>query len=99
MSSRPPTLATHASGMSDDHAGIRSPCISVCRMHAASGWCVGCLRSLDEIAAWGSMPDAERRVVLEHLSQRRDAWHQRWPEVPVGAAAAESPTPTHGRQR
>ena len=98
MSTRPPERATHA-GISDGHADVRSPCISVCRMHAASGWCVGCLRSLDEIAAWGSMPDAERRVVLEHLAQRRVAWHRHWPEVPVGAAAAESSAPTSGRVR
>jgi len=68
-------------------------------MHAASGWCVGCLRSLDEITAWGSMPDAARHRVVEQLPQRRIAWQQRWPEVPIGAAAAHSPTPAQERLR
>jgi uncharacterized protein len=50
-----------------------SPCISVCRMHAASGWCEGCLRTLDEIAAWSVLDDAAKRVVWKQLPQRRDA--------------------------
>jgi len=39
-----------------------SPCISVCRLDASSGLCVGCLRTLDEIAAWGSLDDDARRA-------------------------------------
>lgn len=62
-------------------------------MHAASGWCVGCLRSLDEIAAWGAMPNAARLGVLAQLPQRRVEWLERWPEVPTGAAAETSPMP------
>ena len=31
-------------------AAVPSPCIAVCRMDAATGWCEGCLRTLDEIA-------------------------------------------------
>ena len=27
-----------------------SPCINVCRMDAATGWCAGCLRTIDEMA-------------------------------------------------
>jgi predicted Fe-S protein YdhL (DUF1289 family) len=51
--------------------GVASPCINVCQMHAASGWCVGCLRTLDEIAAWGGMSDAGKRLVLQGLVPRR----------------------------
>ena len=37
-----------------DPAGpVPSPCISVCRMDAVTGWCEGCFRTLDEIAGWG----------------------------------------------
>jgi predicted Fe-S protein YdhL (DUF1289 family) len=43
----------------------------VCRMNAASGLCEGCLRTIDEIAAWGSLDDAARREVLARLGQRR----------------------------
>lgn len=58
--------------MSDPAAGgVPSPCIDVCRMDARSGWCEGCLRTLDEIAAWGALDDAARRAVLAQLPQRR----------------------------
>ena len=55
-----------------DSRRVPSPCISVCRMDARSGWCDGCLRTLDEIAAWSVMDDAEKRAVWKLLPQRGD---------------------------
>ena len=52
-------------------ASVASPCISVCRMDAAAGLCVGCLRTLDEIAAWGVLDDAARRRVWQAIAARR----------------------------
>ncbi|GAA4415130.1 DUF1289 domain-containing protein [Quisquiliibacterium transsilvanicum] len=52
---------------------VPSPCISICRMDAQTGLCEGCLRTLDEIADWGAMPDARRRTVLEAVDARRAA--------------------------
>ncbi len=49
---------------------VRSPCVSVCRMDAASGLCEGCLRTIDEVVAWGTLPDAQRRIVWARLAQR-----------------------------
>jgi len=57
-------------------AGVPSPCISVCRMDAGTGWCEGCLRSIDEIAAWSTMPDEAKRAVWLQLSQRRVLWRR-----------------------
>jgi predicted Fe-S protein YdhL (DUF1289 family) len=50
---------------------VASPCISVCRMDDATRLCVGCLRTLDEIAAWGALDDATRRMVLRAIGERR----------------------------
>lgn len=50
---------------------VVSPCISVCAMDAATGLCAGCLRSLDEIAAWSVLDDDEKRAVLARLPHRR----------------------------
>ena len=50
-----------------------SPCTKVCIMDADNRYCVGCKRTLGEIARWGEMSDAERRVVMESLSQRKSA--------------------------
>ena len=49
---------------------LPSPCISVCRMDEPSGLCVGCLRTLDEIAAWGMLDDAGKRDVWFLIEQR-----------------------------
>jgi uncharacterized protein len=52
---------------------VPSPCISVCRMDAATGLCLGCARTLDEIAAWSVMDDASKQAVWDVLPQRRTA--------------------------
>jgi len=51
--------------------GVASPCNSVCRMDAATGWCEGCLRTIDEIVAWATLDDAEKLAVWDRLAQRR----------------------------
>jgi predicted Fe-S protein YdhL (DUF1289 family) len=40
-------------------------------MDPARGWCEGCLRTIDEIAAWSSMSEAEKAAVWEALARRR----------------------------
>lgn len=55
----------------DPEAPVTSPCIGVCRIDPETGWCVGCVRSLDEIAAWGSLDDRMRREVLARIALRR----------------------------
>jgi predicted Fe-S protein YdhL (DUF1289 family) len=50
-----------------------SPCISVCRMDALSGWCTGCMRSLDEIAAWSTLAPPARREVWRAIERRAAA--------------------------
>lgn len=51
--------------------GIISPCISICRMDPVTGWCEGCLRTIEEIAGWGAMSDPTRLTVLAAIEQRR----------------------------
>ena len=53
--------------------GVPSPCIDVCRMDARTGLCEGCLRTLDEIAAWAALTDAMKREVLANIEARRAA--------------------------
>lgn len=58
-------------------AGVASPCINVCRMDEASGWCEGCLRTIDEIVAWGGLADDDKRAVWRLLDERRARWEAR----------------------
>ena len=52
-------------------AQIASPCVSICVIDQASGWCVGCYRTLEEIAGWIDLSTAERRAIVAALPQRR----------------------------
>lgn len=52
---------------------VRSPCISVCRIDPADGLCVGCQRTIDEIADWGAMTPAQRVEVWRLIAERREA--------------------------
>ncbi|NUS39561.1 MAG: DUF1289 domain-containing protein [Lysobacter sp.] len=50
---------------------VLSPCVGVCTLDDA-GLCQGCLRTLDEIAAWSRLSDAERLHVMETLLPLRE---------------------------
>jgi uncharacterized protein len=50
---------------------VPSPCVNVCRIDEAAGWCAGCQRTLDEIAAWSTLDDAAKRAVWVQLERRR----------------------------
>ena len=50
---------------------IASPCVMVCAVDGDSGLCLGCFRTLKEIAGWRALSDAERTAVMADLPLRR----------------------------
>lgn len=64
------SAATRCSAATDE---VPSPCISVCTMDAAGALCLGCYRTLDEIAAWSVLDPDAKRAVLAALPSRRAA--------------------------
>lgn len=50
---------------------IASPCVSVCRISDQTGLCVGCLRTLEEIALWSQYANEEKAEVLWRVNQRQ----------------------------
>jgi uncharacterized protein len=63
---------------SSDEAPVASPCISVCVVDpGGSGVCVGCGRTLDEIAAWIELSNRQRRAVIAALPERLAALRAR----------------------
>jgi len=52
---------------------IKSPCTSVCRMSAVSGYCEGCFRTIPEITEWSRAGDAQKRAILAEVASRRAA--------------------------
>jgi len=49
---------------------IESPCVNICLLDA-SGVCLGCLRTLDEIARWQRMTENERSGIIAALAARK----------------------------
>ncbi|WP_066547817.1 MULTISPECIES: DUF1289 domain-containing protein [unclassified Sphingomonas] len=54
----------------DSRDFVASPCINVCRIDDATGWCAGCGRTLTEIAGWVRSDPAARRAILAELPAR-----------------------------
>jgi uncharacterized protein len=42
-------------------------------MDANTGLCNGCTRTIDEIALWGNMNNAEKSAVWRNINERRAA--------------------------
>jgi predicted Fe-S protein YdhL (DUF1289 family) len=47
-----------------------SPCNSICRIDPVTGWCLGCKRTLGEIADWPMLSVREKRELLQRLPER-----------------------------
>lgn len=47
-----------------------SPCNRICRIDPATGWCLGCRRTLTEIADWPMLTAGEMRALLSELERR-----------------------------
>ena len=50
---------------------VASPCTNVCQIDPRSGWCLGCARTIEEIAAWTTLTEADQRTVLARVAQRK----------------------------
>ena len=50
---------------------IDSPCVQVCVVHPETRLCIGCARSIDEIAGWSRMSSEARAAVMAELPQRQ----------------------------
>lgn len=49
----------------------QSPCVNICVIHPQEGICVGCYRTLEEIAAWAQMGPNQRAAILAELPERK----------------------------
>lgn len=66
-------VAARAEEIRAQAINLPSPCISVCRMSADSGWCEGCFRTRDEIASWSQATDTGKRDVWNRIEHRMAA--------------------------
>ncbi|HEX2726455.1 MAG TPA: DUF1289 domain-containing protein [Beijerinckiaceae bacterium] len=49
---------------------ISTPCIGICILDPDTGRCEGCGRTLEEVAGWLRMSEAERRRIMAELDAR-----------------------------
>ena len=49
---------------------ISTPCIKVCAVSGQTGLCIGCGRTLAEIAGWGGLSEQERQRIMAALPAR-----------------------------
>ncbi|PRH88167.1 DUF1289 domain-containing protein [Labrys okinawensis] len=47
-----------------------TPCVAICRIDAASGFCIGCGRSSLEIRRWVEMSEEDRLALMARLPDR-----------------------------
>jgi len=50
-----------------------TPCVAVCMIDPRTNLCLGCGRTLPEIARWSAMDSAERHAIMAQLSARMTA--------------------------
>jgi predicted Fe-S protein YdhL (DUF1289 family) len=50
---------------------VMSPCKGICIMDAKSNLCIGCKRTIHEVARWPMIEDAERQQIIDSLKARK----------------------------
>jgi len=61
-----------------------TPCIAVCMIDPGTSLCLGCGRTLPEIARWHRMDSAERQAVMLQLAERMADAGLAQPEMAAG---------------
>ncbi len=56
--------------MSGPPTPIATPCIKVCVVDGESGLCMGCYRTLAEVAGWSRLDELTRAAILADLPGR-----------------------------
>ncbi len=51
---------------------IVTPCVQVCIVDGESGLCLGCFRTLGEVAGWARLDDVARAAVMAELPARAE---------------------------
>ena len=49
---------------------VKSPCIGTCTLDAWDRYCIGCLRTVEEISDWRRLTEEQQARIVEDLEQR-----------------------------
>lgn len=67
------SLRTQQVLAAETSAPVPSPCQSVCSMDARNGVCLGCLRTLPEIAQWSQASSEVKRQIWLNIQSRLES--------------------------
>ena len=59
-----------AEGPAEAVTTLPSPCVNICCLDATEQWCLGCLRTLEELRQWGSADAATQRRIWQRILVR-----------------------------
>ena len=51
---------------------VKSPCVELCRFDRKTGFCTGCLRTLEDAREWKKMGDHRRRQIINERARREN---------------------------
>ncbi len=81
------SLPTSENRFASDRPAHASPCIGVCEMDEASGYCRGCYRTIEEIRTWRQKDAAGKQDILDRLADRQNSFKDK---AKISAARAAS---------
>ena len=73
-----------------------TPCIAVCMIDPRTKLCLGCGRTLPEIARWHRMESAERLAVMAALADAHGGGRPAQPASPLPTSPLKRPARTGG---
>jgi predicted Fe-S protein YdhL (DUF1289 family) len=50
---------------------LPSPCVGICRLDDATGWCLGCARDANELGCWRDLSPAAQALIWADLPRRK----------------------------
>ena len=49
---------------------VKSPCVAVCKIDYESGYCIGCKRTIEEIANWSILNNQQKKKILTKVKSK-----------------------------
>ena len=49
---------------------VKSPCVAVCKIDYESGYCIGCKRTIEEIANWSILNNQQKKKILAKVKSK-----------------------------
>tara|TARA_B100000029_G_scaffold189329_1_gene187164 strand:- start:799 stop:987 length:189 start_codon:yes stop_codon:yes gene_type:complete len=50
---------------------IKSPCKNICSIDKETGLCLGCYRTINEIALWIKLDDIKKKIIFQTINRKK----------------------------